>query len=356
MDDRALEFLNDLLEAPGVSGAERPVQEVVARYAKSFGAALRSDLHGNLIASWNESSPTRLMFAGHADQIGLIVSFIDENGFIYTQTVGGWDPQQLIGQAVTVWSSHGPVHGVISRKAIHLLNEDERKKVVDPKSLFIDIGSASRSETESLLQVGDTVTLRLGMTRLKNQRVAGPAMDNRTGLWVVIEALRRAMKRGECKVGIFAAATVQEEIGLRGAQTAAFSIDPHVGIAVDVTHATDCPEVDPKQQGSVGLGNGAVIVRGPNMSPLVSSRLIETANAKSIKFQLTALGRAAPNDSNPLQVTRGGVATGLVSVPNRYMHSAVEVVSLDDLDSCADLLAAFAESIASHDEFLPQFV
>ncbi len=355
METQAFEFLKNLLEAPGVSGAEHEVQQVVATYAKSFGANLRSDLHGNLIVSANETSETRMMFAGHADQIGLIVSYIDDNGFIFTQTVGGWDPQQLIGQTVVIWSQNGGVPGVISRKAIHLLDEAERKKVVDPRALWIDIGCSSRAETEALVRVGDTATLKLGLTRLRNDRITGPAMDNRTGLWVVVEGLRRAMLAGSLKAGVFAVATVQEEIGLRGAQTAAYSINPHIGIAVDVTHATDCPDIDPKQQGTVGLGKGAVIVRGPNMSPMVSSRLVELAQKNAIAHQITALGKAAPNDSNPLQVSRGGVATGLVAVPNRYMHSAVETVSLLDLEHCANLLSTFACSVSSAEEFLPMY-
>jgi endoglucanase len=295
------------------------------------------------------------MFAGHADQIGLIVSSIDDNGFVYTQTVGGWDPQQLVGQAVTIWTAGGGVPGVISRKAIHLLDDEERKKVVDLKSMWIDIGATSRADAISRVRIGDTVTLRLGLTRLINDRVSGPAMDNRTGLWVVVEAMRRAMATGNQSVGLFAVATVQEEIGLRGAQTAAYSINPQIGIAVDVTHATDCPDIDTKQQGVVGLGKGAVIVRGPNMSPFVSERLVTLANENQIDHQIIALGRAAPNDSNALQVSRGGVATGLVAVPNRYMHSAVETVALKDLDDCANLLAAFALSVKQADEFRLKF-
>ncbi|MEZ6094669.1 MAG: M42 family metallopeptidase [Pirellulaceae bacterium] len=355
MEAKPFEFLQRLTSTPGVSGAEIPVQQVVADYARGFGANIRSDFHGNLILSVNEESPTRLMFAGHADQIGLIVSYIDETGFVFTQTVGGWDPQQLVGQAVTIWTKNGSVPGVISRKAIHLLDETERKKVVDPKSLWIDIGATTREEAQEKVQIGDTATLQLGLTRLLNDRVCGPAMDNRTGLWVVVEALRRAMASGNLAIGIYSAATVQEEIGLRGAQTAAFSINPQVGIAVDVTHATDCPDVDPKQQGNVSLGGGAVIVRGPNMHPLVSERLVQLAASNNIAHQVTALGRAAPNDSNALQVTRGGVATGLVSVPNRYMHSAVETISLADLEHCANLLCEFALSIKEANEFLSSF-
>ncbi len=354
MDADSRIFLERLLSTPGVSGAERPVQELVAEYARSFGANVRSDLHGNLILSTNEGADTRLLYAGHADQIGLIVSFIDERGFLYVQTVGGWDPQQLVGQHVVVWTDQGPLTGVISRKAIHLLDESERKKVVEIKNLFIDIGVTSKEQAEELVRIGDTVTLKLGLTELKNKLVCGPALDNRSGLWVVVEGMRRSILSGDLGCALYVASTVQEEIGLRGARTAAYSVDPHVALAVDVTHATDCPDADSKQQGAVGLGKGPVIVRGPNMSPMVTQNLIRLATLYKISHQLTALGRAAPNDSNELQISRGGVATGLVAIPNRYMHSAVEVVSLEDLDAAADLLMWFALSVRSSDQFLPQ--
>ena len=192
----------------------------------------------------------------------------------------------------------------------------------------------------------------VGVHNLRNGLAAAPAMDNRTGVWVVFEAARRAHAQGiSCTLAV--ASTVQEEIGLRGTQTAAFGIDPHVGIAVDVTHATDCPTIDKRQRGTVELGKGPVIVRGPNINPRVGDRLTALSEAKNIPSQPAALGRAAPNDANPMQLTRAGVATGLVQIPNRYMHSAVETISLDDLDACADLLAAFAVALSGEDSFVP---
>jgi endoglucanase len=177
-------------------------------------------------------------------------------------------------------------------------------------------------------------------------------MDNKCGLWVVIEALRRAGKQG-LKVAVHAVSTVAEEIGLRGAQTSAFGIDPHVGIAVDVTHATDCPTIDKRQHGEISLGSGPVIVRGPNMNPVVVERLISLAQKGEIPHQLAASGKAQPNDSNALQISRAGVATGLVSIPNRYMHSAVEMISLEDIDRAANLLAEFVQSLTGNEDFRP---
>lgn len=353
MNEKSVQFFETLLNTPGVSGYEEPVQAVVRDYAKDFADSMETDLHGNLILCKNPDADVRLMFAGHCDQIGLIVSHIDDNGFIYTQTVGGWDPQQLIGQRMTIWTKSGPIDGVIARKAIHLLDEGERKKVVKSKELWIDIGASDRAETESVVTIGDSVTLKLGLTRLKNNLVTAPATDNRTGVWVAVEAMRIAAEAG-VKIGLYSVSTVQEEIGLRGARTAAYSIDPHVGVAIDVTHATDCPKVDRNQLGNIRLGGGPVVVRGPNINQKVNARLHELASGKSaLPVQASALGRAAPNDSNVIQVNRGGVATGLVGIPNRYMHSAVEVISLDDIANAAILLADFACSITSADEFVP---
>ncbi len=282
----------------------------------------------------------------------MLVSHVDDSGFVYFQTVGGWDPQQLVGQRVTVWTAGGEVHGVISRKAVHLLTDDEKKKVTETKDMWIDIGASDEDDARSVVEVGDPVTVRLGLQEMRNGVANAPAMDNRTGVWVVFEAFRRAMERGvSCTLVV--ASTVQEEIGLRGARTAAYGVDPHVAIAVDVTHATDFPGVDKRERGIVELGRGPVVLRGPNINPRVHDRLRQVARAEGIPHQVAALGRAAPNDSNVLQTTRAGVATGLVQIPNRYMHSAVETVSLDDLDHTADLLAAFASSLDEEADFTP---
>lgn len=352
MEESSLKFLKNLLESPGPSGFEGAIQIVVKEYAKSFADKIETDLHGNVILSRNGASPRRVMFAGHCDQIGLLVSHIDDNGFIYTQTIGGWDPQQLIGQRMTIWCATGPVPAVISRKPIHLLSDEERKQVAKLDDLWLDIGAKDRDEAASVVKIGDAVTLDLGFRALRNNLASAPGMDNRTGCWVVVEALRR-IKKEKLKVGVFAVSTVAEEIGLRGARTSAFGIDPQIGIAVDVTHATDCPTIDRRQQGNIKLGKGPVIFLGPNMSPVVTKRLEAAANTRLIPYQPAAIGRATSNDANNLQISRAGVATGLVSLPNRYMHSAVETVSLDDLDHAANLLAGFIEDLSPEDDLRP---
>lgn len=350
MDQPAREFFDQLMTTPGVSGFEKPVQDVVRRFAAGFSSEIRADLHGNVMVGVNSGAETRVMLAGHADQIGLIVSWIDDNGFLYFQTVGGWDAQQLVGQPVLIHGEQGPVPGVVGRKPIHLQDESERKQVATLKSMWIDAGFESRDEALAVVAIGSSVTLRMGCQELHNALVAGPALDNRCGVWVVMEAARRASRLNP-RCAIWAVSTVQEEIGLRGAQTAAYSLDPQIGIAVDVTHATDCPEMDRKQQGHIRLGEGPVIVRGPNVHPQVAARLAEHARTGNIPSQAAALGRAASNDGSVLQISRGGVATGIVAIPNRYMHSGVETVSLRDLDHAASLIAGFCVSIASAGEF-----
>jgi len=352
MESAARDLLVKLLETPSPSGYERPIQEVVRAYAGEFADRVTTDLHGNVIAAKNPDAKLRVMFAGHCDQIGMLISHYHDNGFLHAQTIGGWDAQQLIGQRMTIWTAKGPLPAVISRKPIHLLTEEERKQVVKLEDLWLDIGAKTKDEAKELVRIGDPVTLKLGFQEMRNGLANSPAMDNKCGLWVVLEALRRAAKRN-LKVAVFAVSTVSEEIGLRGAQTSAYGVDPQVGIAVDVTHATDCPSIDKRQQGEVNLGGGPVIVRGPNMNPVVVERLISLAQKAEIPHQLTASGKAQPNDSNALQISRAGVATGLVSIPNRYMHSAVEMISLEDMDRAADLLAEFVVSLNGDEDFRP---
>ncbi len=354
MNKTAKEFFVNLLETPSPSGYEVPVQNIVRDYVAKFSDEVRTDLHGNVIASCNPSADLRVMFAGHADQIGLVVSYIDDNGFIYTNTIGGWDPQQLIGQRMTIHTADGKIPAVIARKAIHLLDEGERKQVVKLKDMWLDIGAKNKAEVQKVVAIGDPVTLELGYQEMRNNLANSPGMDDKTGLWVCMEAARRATERGGLKVALHSVATVQEEVGLRGAVTSTYGIHPHVGLAVDVTHATDCPTIDKNQEGEVNLGGGPVAYRGPNINPIVASRLKTAGESADIPVQWCSCGRPPGTDANAMQLSRGGVATGLVSVPNRYMHSAVEMVSLDDLDMCADLLCEFVLSIEADADFTPR--
>ena len=353
MEPAAKKFFQQVLETPSPSGYEEPVQRIVREYAGKFADEVRTDLHGNVIACVNPGAPLRVMFAGHCDQIGLLVTFINDQGFIYTNTIGGWDPQQLIGQRMTIYTADGPVPAVISRKPIHLLDEEERKQVVKLKDMWLDVGAKNREEAAALVRVGDPVVLELGYQEMRNGLANSPGMDNKTGLWVCIEAARRA-KAKKLNVAVYAVSTVQEEIGLRGAHTSAHGVDPHVGVAVDVTFSTDCPTIDKNQEGDIKLGGGPVLHRGPNMNPVVMERLRKTAEAAEIPVQWNAIGRGTGTDANAMQMARAGVATGLVSIPNRYMHSAVEMISLEDIDRAADLLAAFVASLEKDADFTPR--
>lgn len=353
MDAAAKEFFVRILETPSPSGFEVPVQNIVREYAGKFADDIKTDFHGNVIAAVNPNSDLRVMFAGHCDQIGLIVTYIDENGFIYTAPIGGWDPQQLIGQRMTIHTRSGEVPGVIARKAIHLLNEEERKQVVQQKQLWIDIGAKTQAEAREVVEIGDPVTLKLGYQEMRNNLANSPGMDDKTGLWVCMEGARRAKQRGKLNVAVYAVSTVQEEVGLRGAFTSTYGVHPQVGIAVDVTHATDCPTIEKFQEGDVKLGGGPVVYRGPNINPVVAERLRQAGEKGDIPVQWCGSGRPPGTDANAMQLVRGGVATGLVSVPNRYMHSAVEMISLDDLDMCADLLAEFLLGIEAGASFIP---
>lgn len=353
MEPSATEFLKNLLETPSPSGYENGVQQIVRDYMADFADDVQTDLHGNVIIVKNPQSQQRVMLAGHCDQIGLIVQHIDDEGFLYIQPIGGWDPEVLIGQRMTVWTQVGPVLGVIARKPIHLLTEEERKQVPKMKDLWLDIGAAGKEEVLKLVRIGDPVTVQLSFQQLLNNFAISPAMDDKAGCWVVMEAFRRAVKQKTIKCGLYAVSTVQEELGLRGARTSAFGIDPQIGIAVDVTHATDCPTIEKKQEGDIRLGRGPVIHRGPNMNPKVVQMLIEASENHKLPYQLAASAKATGTDANAIQINRSGVATGLVSIPNRYMHSPVEMISLEDIDRAADLLARFVESLGPMTNFVP---
>lgn len=350
-------FLRTLLETPSASGFEQAIQEVVRTWARHYADEVRTDRHGNVLAirypdSGRSADLPRVMLAGHCDQIGLMVQHIDEQGYLYVQPIGGWDMQILLGQHLTVWTRGGPVHGVVARKATHLLTGEERNKVPTFTDVWVDIGARDGKEARDLVQHGDSVTPALGYRPLRNDLAASPAMDDKVGLWSVMEALR-LMHGRPLKVPVYCVSTVQEEIGLRGAATSAHGIDPTVGIAVDVCHATDTPGNEKKQLGDIRLGDGPVLYRGPNISPVVFGRLEEVARQREVPVQVRGVPRATGTDANAIQLTRAGVATGLVSIPNRYMHSPVEVVHLDDLDRTAQLLAEFCLSLTPQIDWTP---
>ncbi|HZU35419.1 MAG TPA: M42 family metallopeptidase [Gemmataceae bacterium] len=352
MQETSLTFLKNLLETPSPSGFERPVQDVVRAWAGRFADEVRTDRHGNVIAVRNPGGQPRIMLAGHCDQIGLMVQHIDDSGFLYVQPIGGWDMQMLLGQNLTVWTQSGGVPGVVARRAPHLLTAEERNKVPQFQDIWIDIGARDRKEAEGVVTPGDPVTVALGYRELRNGIAAAPAMDDKVGVWTVMEALRLLQGRA-LHASVYCVSTVQEEIGLRGATTSAYGIHPTVGIAVDVCHAADTPGNDKKQLGDTRLGAGPAIFRGANINPRVFERLESAAKAHEIPVQVRGAPRATGTDANVMQLSRDGVATGLVGIPNRYMHSPVELVCLDDLDKAARLLAEFCASVNTGMDWTP---
>jgi endoglucanase len=350
------EFLKALLETPSPSGFEQQIQHVVRERMRPVSDEVTTDTHGNVFAArFPEGRPAdapRVMLAGHCDQIGLMVQYIDGDGYLYIQPIGGWDMQILLGQYLTVWAKEGPLTGVVARRAIHLLKPEERNKVPDFTDVWVDIGAKNREEAEGLVRCGDPVTFALGYRPLRNGLAASPAMDDKVGLWVCMEAVKLLHGR-PLKAAVYGVSTVAEEIGLRGATTATYAINPTVGIAVDVTHATDTPGNDKKTQGDIKCGGGPVLYRGPNISPRVFDLLEATAKQHGIPVQVRGTPRATGTDANAIQIARAGVATGLIGIPNRYMHSPVEVVHLDDLTNAAKLLAEFCAAVGPDTNWVP---
>jgi endoglucanase len=352
MHDASYRILKHLLLTPSPSGYEQKIQEVVRAWAKPFADEVTTDRHGNVIAVRNPHGRPRIMLAGHCDQLALMVQHIDENGYVYVQPMGGWDMQILLGHRLTVWAKEGPIPAVVSRKAPHLLTPEERKKVPDFTDIWVDLGGKDRAEVEGLIAPGDTLTVELSCAELRNGLFTAAGLDDKVGVWTVMETLR-LLHGKPLEAAVFCVSTVQEEIGLRGASTSAYGIHPAVGIAVDVCHATDTPGNEKKQLGDTRIGNGPVLFRGPNINPHVHDRLVAAGKAEQIAVQVRGVPKATGTDANAIQLTRDGVAAGLVGIPNRYMHSPVEVVSLKDLDNAARLLAEFCTAVKTDMSWIP---
>ncbi len=353
MRKESYQFLKLLQETPSPSGFEQAIQRVVRKRMKPLADKIDTDVHGNVIVTLNPKGSPRVMLAGHCDQIGLMVNHIDDNGFIFFVAIGGIDPSVVPGSRVVIHTQHGPVEGIIGRKPIHLLKPEERGAKIELREMWIDIGTKSRKETNAVVRIGDAVTFRLEMIPLANDLVTSPAFDNKSGTFVVMEALRLCAA-SKIKCCLSAVSTVQEEVGLRGAKTACYGVDPLVGIAVDVTHATDYPDIDKRVNGNVKIGGGPTISRGANINPPLEELFIKTAEKKKIPYQLEAAPRGTGTDANVIQLTRSGVATALISIPNRYMHTQVEVVSLTDLENCAKLIAETVAKIDKKTNFIPK--
>jgi endoglucanase len=351
LSESSIAFLKRLLDTPGPSGFEGAPARVWRAEAATF-SSVKADVVGNSLATVEGGGGPTILLAGHIDEIGVIVTYIDDNGFIYFEPIGGWDPQVLVGQRMRFLGRNGDVFGVIGKKPIHLMKPDERDKASKITDLWVDIGVKNKAEAMEHLEIGDAGVIDARIMDMPNNRIVSRAIDDRIGAFVVLEALRRyAEKPGAARV--IAAATAQEEIGYAGggARVAAQQLDASMAIVVDVTFATDHPGVEKKELGEHNVGGGPVLTRGSIVHPVVFRLLADTAKKLEIPYSVHAAGRFTSTDADGIHLTREGVATALLSIPNRYMHSPNELVSLDDLDRAAALIAEACRAVTAETDF-----
>lgn len=356
MNETSRRFLETLLDTPGPSGFETAPARLWRAEAERFADRVAGDVGGNSLATVNPGGAPRIMLAGHIDEIGLMVVHIDDDGYVHFDPIGGWDHQVFVGQRVVLLGRQGPVPGVIGKPAIHLQEKEDREKVSKPSDLWIDIGAGSRAEAETRLRVGDPGVLASSVQAFPNGKIVSRSLDNRIGAFVVLEALR-LLAADRPTASVTAVATTQEEIAYTtggGARTTAVGLDAQVAVVVDVTHATDYPGADKKRHGDFKLGGGVVLSRGSAVNPVVFDRLVAAADREGIPYTVQAAPRYTGTDADSIYTAHRGIATGLISVPNRYMHSPNEMVVLEDLDRAARLLAAFARAVETAADFVPR--
>jgi len=343
-------FLTELLHARSPSGYEFEAQKVFDRHVRPAADDYANDALGNRLATLNPGGDPVLMFAGHMDELGLIVTFVNKDGFLYFDTIGGHDRTVISGRRVIIQTAAGPVKGVTGKRAIHLMDESDRKKVPEIHEIWIDIGARSKTEALARVAIGDVATYDHEFELIHGSIGTSRAFDNKVGAYIVGESLiRLAATTKKLAAKVVAVATAQEEIGVRGATTSAYAVNPHIALAVDVGHATDHPDCDQRKYGETRLGGGPIICRGPNINPKIFDRLLQAANKLRIPYQLEADSRPTGTDARAIQMGRGGVATGLVSVPLRYMHTPSEIVDLEDVELCVRLFVEFALALKKGD-------
>lgn len=342
-------FLKKLLTTPGPSSFETRPAQIWREQAKSYGAELELDNYGNSYAIFNTKQKPTVMLSGHIDEIGLLVTYIDKEGLIYFKGIGGWDSQQLVGQRVRIMGYKGDIVGVIGKKPIHLMNPEDRKKISQIDDLWIDIGAKDQDEAKKHVRIGDPAVIEQPYLELLNGRIASKSIDNRIGAYIVLEAARRAAKS---KARVVAVASTQEEIGQVGANVAAYKLEPDVAIAVDVTHATDVPNINKKEVGEIPFGSGANLAIGSVIHRGVFNMLIETAEAQKIPYTIEANPMRTFTDADHIAIARSGIPTAVVSIPNRYMHSPNEMIDSTDLESVIALIAAFIKRLDKKTSFM----
>ncbi|CAN5525838.1 M42 family metallopeptidase [soil metagenome] len=350
MQDVSRAFLFRLLETASPSGFETEAARVWREEAESFADEVEVDSNGNSFARLRGDGPT-VMVEGHIDEIGVMITHIDDDGYLWFSGIGGWDDQVLVGQRVRILGTHEVVVGVIGKKPIHQMEPEDRNKVSKMKTLWIDIGASSADEAREKVELGDPGVVEQPLVELGGDRIACRGLDNRVGAFVALEALRKLSGGDRPAADVWAVAAVQEEVGLYGGRTSAYRLDPDVAIAIDVTHATDHPEANVRGLGKVKIGGGPALARGNAIHPAVFDALVAAAKADDIPYAVeTAPGRSG-TDADSIARERGGIPTGLVSIPNRYMHSPSELVSLTDLDNCAAVIAAFTRRLEAGPDF-----
>jgi endoglucanase len=352
MHERSLSFLRTLVNTPSPVGHEARGQRVWLDYVQAFADETFSDTYGNCVAVLNKGGSPKLMLAGHADEIAMSVNYINDEGYIYVRRMGGVDAAIVKAQRVAIHSRKGPVKGVVGNVAPHLMKDDKDAKQPKIHDVFIDIGAADRKAALAAVQIGDPVTLVDEFDLINGDLAVARAFDNRIGTFAVAEALRLLKdSRAKLKAEVCAVSNVQEEVGLLGARQIAYSLKPDIAVVVDVTHATDYPNVSKAQHGDVRLGAGPTLTHGGCNHPEVVARLEAVAKARKIPLQHEAMSNSSGTDTDVIFWTRGGIASALVSLPNRYMHSPVEVIDLRDLEKIPKLLTAFALSLEKGEQF-----
>lgn len=336
-------ILKDLLMIPSPSGSEQPIIKKMAMFLKDYIDELTIDNYGNLIAlKYGANSNKKLMLAAHADEVGMMVTHIDNNGFLSFQEIGGIDTNLLPGQRVEIHNHQGVVTGIIGKKPIHLQDRDAKAKDYDAEDLWIDIAAKDKEEAESKVEVGDYITYQTQPVVLQHDVWTSKALDDKVGLLTLVE-VAKALDGKQPAMDVYFVASVQEELGARGIRTAALGINPDYGIAIDVTHATDYPTCSPQKSGEIKVGNGIVIAKGPNINKTIGRKLIDLAKQQNIKYQIEPIARPTGTDANFMQVSGTGVKTALLSIPCRYMHSPNEIVSLVDVNEGVRLLTHFCD-------------
>ncbi len=356
MRAESLTFLKRLLDTPGPSAFEAAPARVWRAEAERVADEVHVDVTGNSWATLHPDGRPKLMLAGHMDEIGIMVSHVDDDGFLSFEPIGGWDSQVFVGQRVVILGRDGGVTGVVGKKAIHVMDKDEREKISKVEDLWIDIGAASRAEATARVRIGDAGVLASQVLEFPNGRIVSRSIDNRIGSFVVLEALRLLSEGERPAAAVTAVATTREEISATGggARPLAMHLEPLVAIVVDVTHATDYPAMDKRRHGDYRLGGGPVLSRGASVNSAVFELLAETAEREGIAYTIEAASRDTHTDAESIFNAHRGVATALVSVPNRYMHSPNEMVALEDLERTARLLAAFARRVDGTTDFVPR--